>query len=225
MELKELWPWIALAGLGAYHGVNPAMGWLFAVALGLQERSRSAVYRAFLPIVLGHAAAVALVVALVTVGIAILPLRVLKLAGAAMLLAFGLYMLLGRQSHPRWVGMQVGFRDLMAWSFLMASAHGAGLMLVPVLFNLPIYEPSLVESVDAHHIPHVEFMSFGAPPTIASQLTAVSIHTLAMFGVMALVAVAVFELVGIAVLRRAWFNFDRIWAIALIMTGLLTLLL
>ena len=228
MELREFWPWVTLAALGTYHGVNPAMGWLFAVALGLQEGNRSAVYRAFLPIALGHAAAVVPVVAFVTLGIAIIPLPVLKIAGAAILLALGAYKLLGRQSHPRWVGMRVGFRDLTAWSFLMASAHGAGLMLIPVLLNLPISRASVADTLHVQQLHHVEHMSLGAPATIAtvaSQLTAVSVHTLAMFGVMAVVAIVVFEQVGVAILRRAWFNLDRVWAIALVISAVLTLVL
>ena len=131
----ENWPWLALILLGAYHGLNPAMGWLFAVALGLQEGRREAVIRAFWPIALGHAAAVTLVVAAVLAAQVVVPLGVLKYLGAGALILFGLYKLV-RRKHPRWVGMRVGFRDLTAWSFVMASAHGAGLMLVPVLLKL-----------------------------------------------------------------------------------------
>jgi threonine/homoserine/homoserine lactone efflux protein len=121
----EHWPWLALILLGAYHGLNPAMGWLFAVGLGLQEGRREAVLKAFWPIALGHAAAVTLVVAAVLAAQVVVPLEVLKYAGAGALILFGLYKLI-RRKHPRWVGMRVGFRDLTAWSFLMASAHGAG---------------------------------------------------------------------------------------------------
>ena len=127
------------------------MGWLFAVALGLQERSRTAVLRAFGPIALGHAAWVAMVVALVgalQVWIAPEGLRVL---GASALVVFGLYKLLAPMSHPRWVGMRVGARDLTVWSFLMATAHGAGLMLVPVLLDLPIADAYAAADAHADH--------------------------------------------------------------------------
>ena len=130
-----------------------------------------------------------------------------------------------RSSHPRWVGMRVGFRDLTAWSFLMASAHGAGLMLVPILLRLPGYR---VQVVDLRDVPHVEYMALGAPDSVAtlvSQAAAVAIHTLAMFGVMAAVAVIVFEKVGVSILRRGWFNLDRVWAIVLIVAGVLTLVI
>ena len=222
MSTGDLWPWITLAALGAYHGINPSMGWLFAVALGLQERSRSAVFNAFPPIALGHAASVALVVGVVVVGRAIVPIDALKIVGCVALVGFGIYKLL-RSSHPRWVGMRVGFRDLTAWSFLMASAHGAGLMLVPILLRLPAYGGQVT---DLRAVPHIEYMSLGAADSIAtlvSQAAAVAIHTLAMFGVMAAVAVVVYEKVGVSILRRGWFNLDRAWAIVLIVAGILTL--
>jgi hypothetical protein len=129
------WPWLALAGLGAYHGLNPAMGWLFAVALGLQERRLGAVLRAFPPIVLGHVLAISAAVLVVGVAQIVVPLDVLRYACAGVLILLGLYKLV-RRKHLRWVGMRVGFKDLTAWSFLMASAHGAGLMLVPVVLKL-----------------------------------------------------------------------------------------
>ena len=227
LETGELWPWLVLAGLGAYHGVNPAMGWLFAVALGLQEGRRGAVYRAFVPIALGHTLSVAVVVGAVLLVRAVIPFDVLKIVGAVALVGFGIYKLI-RSTHPRWVGMRVGFRDLTAWSFLMASAHGAGLMLIPILFNLPGYRLSIAEAIDIRDLPHSEYMLIGAPSgmgTIVVQLTAVTIHTLAMFGVMAIVAIVIYEKVGVAILRRAWFNLDKVWAIVLIGTGLLTLAL
>ena len=225
MEIAEFWPWLALAALGAYHGVNPAMGWLFAVALGLQEQSRPAVLRAFAPIVLGHAVSVAIVVTVVSASRTIIPIDILKWVGAGLLIAYGLYKL-WRNTHPRWVGMRVGFKDLTSWSFLMASAHGAGLMLVPVLFNLPGYGPSAAQAIDARELPHSEYMLLGAAPSIStavSQLTAIGVHTVAMFAVMAVVAIVVYEKVGLALLRKSWFNMDRLWAGALVAAGVMTL--
>ena len=203
------------------------MGWLFAVALGLQEQSRPAVLRAFPPIVLGHAASVAIVVTAVTASRTIIPTDILKWVGASLLIAYGLYKL-WRNSHPRWVGMRVGFKDLTSWSFLMASAHGAGLMLVPVLFNLPGYGPSAAQAIDARELPHSEYMLLGAAPSMStaiSQITAIGVHTVAMFAVMAVVAVVVYEKVGLALLRKSWFNMDRLWAVALIAAGVVTLLM
>lgn len=135
--MTSIWPWLILIALGAYHGLNPGMGWLFAVSRGLQERSRRAVLVSLAPIALGHMASVAAVVAMVALAQPYIDLGTLRLAGAVVLLAFGIFKLVAR-SHPRWVGMRVGMRELALWSFLMATAHGAGLMLVPVLLSLPI---------------------------------------------------------------------------------------
>jgi hypothetical protein len=225
--MNTLWPWLALASLGAYHGLNPAMGWLFAVALGLQERRRAAVLRAFAPIALGHAASIAAVVALLTAAQALIDLGTLRLVGAGALMIFGLYKLLAPMSHPRWVGMRVNFRDLTAWSFLMATAHGAGLMLLPVLLRLPQGADHAAHGASAHadhaaHAGHMQMMGAAAP---TSELAAVAIHTGAMFLVMAAIAVVVFEKVGLAILRRAWINLDLIWAVALIASGALSLAL
>src|SRR5262245_9998148 len=107
------------------------MGWLFAVALGFQEQRRSAVWRALPPIAVGHALSVGLIVALVALIHAGIPDEALRWIAALVLVGFGVFRLV-RARHPRWVGMRVGFGDLTLWSFLMAAAHGAGLMLVPV---------------------------------------------------------------------------------------------
>jgi hypothetical protein len=244
--MSAQWPWLTLVLLGAYHGLNPGMGWLFAVALGLQEQRRAAVIRAFAPIALGHAASIALVVALVGALQTVVSPAPLKYAGAGLLIAFGLYKLFVPMSHPRWVGMRVGFRDLAVWSFLMATAHGAGLMLVPVLFKLPAASAPAAPSTAAVPAPQSAATSLIPAPaaegaavpachtmmtaaadgrnTPALEIAAVILHTAAMFGVMALVALAVYEKLGLAVLRRAWFNLDLLWAVALIGAGAITLL-
>ena len=113
------------------------MGWLFAVALGLQEQKRVAVFRALPPMVLGHALSIAIIIAAVLLARVSLPYRALKIAAAVVLFAFGFYRVL-RSRHPNWVGMRVGFGDLTLWSFVMASAHGAGLMLVPFFLGSPV---------------------------------------------------------------------------------------
>jgi hypothetical protein len=217
--MTEYLPWLVLALLGGFHGVNPGMGWLFAVALGLQERSRAAVLRAFGPIALGHAASVAMVVALVgAVQVWIAP-EGLRVLGASALVTFGLYKLLAPMSHPRWVGMRVGARDLTVWSFLMATAHGAGLMLVPVLLGLPIGAVHAAADTHRHHA-----LTMSTPGVLTGAgLAAVGVHTAAMYLVMGAIALLVFEKVGVAIVRRAWFNLDRVWASALIAAGMGTL--
>jgi threonine/homoserine/homoserine lactone efflux protein len=217
-------PWLTLVLLGAFHGLNPGMGWLFAVALGLQEQARRAVLRAFGPIALGHAASIAVVVGVVGVARSWVTPGLLEVLGASALLTFGVYKWLRPLSHPRWVGMRVHGRDLALWSFLMATAHGAGLMLVPVLLRLPA-------SGGAHaaHLggvaPNPAVVRAGATMPRLAELVPVGVHTLAMFAVMALIALVVYEKVGLAILRRAWFNLDRVWAGALVAAGALTLVL
>jgi len=224
--VNENWPWLALALLGAYHGLNPAMGWLFAVSLGLQERRTSAVLRAFLPISLGHASAVLAAVLVVGVAQLVIPLGVLSYACGGVLILFGLYKLI-RRKHPRWVGMQVGFKDLTVWSFLMASAHGAGLMLIPVLLKLSSAEPVQATHDHGGHAAHAGMTgpaTVMTDPTILTDLAAVGVHTLAMFAVMAAIAVLVYEKLGVMILKRTWFNVDLLWAGALVAAGIVTLL-
>jgi hypothetical protein len=212
MSETMTWPWAALFLLGAYHGINPGMGWLFAVALGMQERTSRAVWRALGPITVGHALAIAVVVALAGLVQAVLPMRSLKIGVAVILFAFGVYRLL-RHRHPRYGGMQVGFGDLTIWSFLMASAHGAGLMVLPVLFR--ISGGGLGgDSHGAMH--HVHMSAFGGTTT---DLTAVVIHTLGYLAVTGLVAWLVYAKLGLALLRKAWLNLDLLWAAALVATG------
>ena len=205
------WSWVALAGLGAFHGLNPAMGWLFAVALGLQDQRRSAVFKALPPIALGHALSVGVVIAVVAGARVVLPLATIRWGGGAALLGFGVYRLWRKGRHPRWVGMRVGARDLVLWSFLMSSAHGAGLMLVPVLLQLPTAHA-------AHGMPLGS--SSASLPLLGAAL---GVHTLAMFAVMAGVAVLVYETAGLELLRRGWINLDLIWSAALIGAGVATM--
>jgi hypothetical protein len=220
--MTDLLPWLSLGLLGAYHGLNPGMGWLFAVALGLQERRRGAVLRAFGPIAAGHAASVSVVVVLLGAAQLWLDAGVLRLIGGGVLVGFGLYKLLVPLSHPRWVGMRVGPADLALWSFLMASAHGAGLMLMPLLLGLHA-DTTAHTAHAAAAMPAIPLD--GAASAALLDLLAVAVHTVALFLVMALIALIVYEKVGLKILRTAWLNLDRIWAGALIATGALTFVL
>jgi hypothetical protein len=225
------WPWVALFGLGAFHGLNPAMGWLFAVALGLQERRRGAVLAAMPPIALGHALSIAAVLAILWVARESLPAWALKAVAAAVLAGFGLYRLM-RARHPGGAGMRVGFRDLTAWSFLMATAHGAGLMLVPILLAAsPARAGTAMRrsmggmagaAAHAGHLPAAQAAAFATP---LAWLGAVAVHTLGLLLVGAALALLVYEKLGLAFLRGAWFNLDLVWGIALVLCGVLILLI
>jgi hypothetical protein len=228
MNHSPLWLWAALFLLGAYHGVNPGMGWLFAVALGLQKKSASAVWQSLVPIAAGHFAAIGLVVAAAAIAGAVLPLRYLKMAAACVLLGFGLQRLIWK-SHPRWGGMQIGFRDLCIWSFLMASAHGAGFMLLPILLKISALHAASNLGDSAHHLhalgsagPSFVGPSFAGPRTAP---LAVLVHTLGYLLVTGLIAFVVYEKLGLEVLRKTWVNLDLIWAVALIATAGFTLLI
>ena len=205
--------WLMLL-LGAYHGVNPGMGWLFAVALGMQEQKGSAVAKSLVPIALGHALAIGSVVMVAALLGTALPLLSIRYGVASLLVGLGIFSLV-RHWHPRWVRMRVGFRDLTAWSFLMASAHGAGLMVIPVLLG-----SSTVEA-QAHMAGHSHISSTASP--LAGML-ATGVHTAGYLAVTGLVAWAFYRKLGLALLRKTWFNFNLVWGVALVVTGLFTLL-
>jgi hypothetical protein len=203
------WPWLVLVGLGAYHGLNPAMGWLFAVALGLHRRSRAVVLQSLIPIALGHALAIGVVAfAVVAAGIVMNRLPIRAIAGLV-LIGWALFHLLYGSRHRVRVGMQTGFAGLALWSFLMASAHGAGLMLAPALIPL---------CLSAN--PAQAVTTSGSFPIA---LAAVGVHTAAMLIATAVIAIIVYEWVGVAFLRRGWINLDRLWTGALLATGVLLL--
>jgi len=207
--------WHAMVFLGAYHGINPGMGWLFAVALGMQRGSARGVWDALPPIALGHAAAVGVV--LLSVGLAqvVIPMDTLRVLVASMLTMLGLYRL-WRHRHPRYGGMQVGFRDLTVWSFLMASAHGAGFMVVPFVMSAP----PMLAAAGHEHMHHMAAAANGA----AAGGMAVAVHTLSYLIVMTVAAWLVYRKLGLSLLRRAWLNVDWVWAGALVLTGLIVLL-
>jgi len=213
--MSGLWPWAAIVMLGAYHGIDPSMGWLFAVALGLQERRRIKVIAALPLIAIGHLLSVALVVGLITA--AMKPgWGWMQPAGAGALIAFGLFRFWRPRAHARWVAMRVNSAELVAWSFLMATAHGAGLMLFPILVNL--------HSATMTHAHHAMIMTIPVHPAIgiAEATSIVLLHTGAMLLVMGTVAFAVYEWIGLKILRSAWINLDAIWAGALIAAGTLS---
>jgi len=212
----ETLPLVTVALLGAYHGLNPAMGWLFAVGLGMQDRKRRSVLRALPPIAVGHELAIVLVAALV-VGLGTLAdPRPLHLAAAGALIGFGVFRFLRPRAHPRWTTMRVTRKELTWWSFLMSSAHGAGLMLVPVLLGSGGAEPAHAHGAHVHEEP-------AAVMALGDAAVALTVHVGAMLAVMAVVALVVYEKVGLAFLRRAWVNSDQFWAGAFVVAGVVTL--
>jgi hypothetical protein len=215
--MRPLWPWIVLAVLGAFHGLNPAMGWLFAVGLGLQERDERAVRRALVPIALGHAASIAMVVVLIGLLAVVFDPLWMQIGSAVALIGFGAYKLV-RGRHPTWVGMRVGFRDLTLWSFLMSTAHGAGLMLAPALLGIAAARTAYAQE---DHIAEAGV----ATSSLGAAASAIAVHSGAMLLVAGAVAIVVYRTFGLRLLRSAWVNLDRSWAVALVTIGALMIAL
>jgi hypothetical protein len=206
--MSETWPWLALAGLGAFHGLNPAMGWLFAVALGMHRHDRRVVWLSAIPIALGHALSVAVVAGAFFWAGLLVDAHILRFGAGFILIGWALYHWRYGHRHRVRVGMQTGLVGLGVWSFLMATAHGAGLMLWPVLMPLCIAAAAAPD---------------GAGPLVTA-LVGIGVHTLAMLTVTTAMAVAVYEWIGLELLRRAWINVDLVWTLALVAAGVWLLL-
>src|SRR5262245_30636967 len=206
----EIWPWLALAGLGLFHGINPAMGWLFAVALGLHRGNQRIVLISLVPIALGHAAAVAAVLlAVVALGVVVDQTMLMRLAAVVLIGWAAWHALYGHRRRVR-IGMQTGLAGLVLWSFLMASAHGAGLMLIPTL--QPICASAAAGQATA-----------GAALPVA--LFGLGLHSGVMLATIAAVSLTVYRWTGVDFLRRGWINLDLIWIVALAGCGVALLVI
>ena len=210
--------WLTLAGLGAYHGVNPAMGWLFAVSRGMQERSRRAVLRSLVPIAIGHEMSIALVAALVVGLEVVTDSSTLRIVAAAVLFGFGIFRFVKPRAHFRWTSMRVSDRELTLWSFLMSTAHGAGIMVAPVLIGLQ----GTIDRSGAKAHDQADLGLLGASLGVGA--VGIALHVAAMLAVMGVVAIVVYERLGLKVLRTAWLNTDRLWAAAFVLAAFITLL-
>jgi len=208
------WAWWAVVALGAYHGLNPGMGWLLAVSSGMQARRSSAVFVALPPIALGHFLAMAAALLPFTLlGLYLERLGAIRVAAGLLLVMFGLYKLASRR-HPRYLA-RIGPSHLASWSFLMATAHGAGLMLVPVVLDL-------CTDTRAAHQGHRALLEL-AGSSLALTLLATTLHTATMVLTGGAIAWVVYRYAGLRLLRRSWFNVDLLWAILLIVVGAIAL--
>jgi hypothetical protein len=193
--------WLAVVGLGIYHGLNPAMGWPLAVANGLTERRGAAVFATLLPLATGHLLAMA--IALVPFALIAGYLqwsRELRIGAGALVLGFGVYRLVQRR-HARFMA-RVRPTQLVLWSFLMANAHGAGLMLLPVAVGL--CAPGTMAP---------------AGSGVAGALAVALVHTLAMGLSGVAIAWCVYRWLGLRFVRQAWLQLDAVWAASLVVTG------
>ena len=206
--MPDYWPWLTVAGLGAFHGLNPAMGWLFAAAIGLHRGGRKAIASALVPLAAGHALAIALVAGLFVSASAFLAAGLLTRAAGGVLILWALARIFYGHGYRVRFGMTAGLAGLFAWSFLMATAHGAGLMLMPALAPLCLAGGAGLQASSSYF----------------TALAAVGLHTGSMLLVMALCAFAVYEVSGIGVLRNLWINTDAIWTLALLAAGVILLI-
>jgi hypothetical protein len=208
------WTWIAVAALGTFHGLNPAMGWLFAVALGLYRRSRRVVLLSLVPIALGHAlAAGSMLMAGLSLGMVIDRTVLNQVCGTLLIGWAAWHALRGHRMRPV-VGMQTGFAGLTIWSFVMAGSHGAGLMLIPALMPICSALSNATGLAGA---------GTGSTATIA--VIALCVHSVTMLLTTGVIALAVYDHFGVAGLRTRWFNFDLLWTGTLATCGVIQLAL
>ena len=208
--MHALWPWLTIVGLGIYHGVNPAMGWLFAAALGFHRGRRSVVVQSLIPIAIGHLLSVAAVAGAVLALGVVIDRRPLLMAAGGGLILWALYHLAYGCRHPARIGMQAGLAGLLAWSFLMASAHGAGLMLIPIVV------PLCLAAAPAQGLT----LTAALPVSLAALI----VHTGTMLATIALISIVVYRWIGVEFLTRGWINLDLLWTVALALCGALLLI-
>jgi hypothetical protein len=206
------WLWFGVVAIGAFHGLNPAMGWPLAVASGLSERRDAAVFATFVPLGVGHLLAMALVLVPFTLLSWLLTWqREIRVAAGLLVIGFGV-VLMGRRRHPRWLA-RVPPARLLLWSLLMATAHGAALMLLPILLQL-CSAPAAPTSV-FDHAAMMALMRTNLGTAVAVSL----LHSVAMVASGVSIAWVVYRYLGLRALRSAWLNLDRVWALCLVAAG------
>ncbi len=205
--------WAAVLGSGVFHGLNPAMGWLFATALGLQRGSRAALFAALPPLALGHAASVFVLASSALAFEALAQAAHLSVALGALLVAWAIYHHLYGHRHRLPIGMTAGFAGLALWSAATATLHGAGLMLIPAL--MPLCAAGAPAALAGTVGPFGPLSAMG--PLVAVTL----VHTAVASATSAAIAYAAYEYVGLGILRRGWINFDWVWSGALVAAGAL----
>jgi hypothetical protein len=219
VSISSAWPWLTLLLLGAYHGINPAMGWLFAVSQGMQHGERRAVLRSLVPIAIGHEASIVLIAGIVIFAEETIDPAAVHAGAAAVLFAFGVFRFVKPRAHWRWTTMRVNRRELTLWSFLMSTAHGAGVMVAPVLLGFGS-TAAAASSIGTHD---KQDAGLATTASIPADALGIFLHVAAMLVVMGAVAVVVYEKVGVEILRKAWVNTDRVWAAAFILAAAATL--
>jgi hypothetical protein len=207
--------WLAVIASGLYHGINPGMGWPLAVSAGLVERRTSALFKALGMLAVGHFAAMAVILlpfGLLTTLVAWS--RQIQIAASLLVIGFGVFLFFYRR-HPR-VLARIPPTKLALWSFAIAIAHGAGLMLVPIYLGLcTTAQPS-----DPGHQAAIVLAS----NNLAMALAVSALHTVAMIAIGGVIAWSVYRYLGVQILSKLWINLDGFWALSLIAVGTAALL-
>jgi hypothetical protein len=205
--------WLAVVASGLYHGLSPGMGWPLAVSAGLMDKSSRAVVAALRPLTVGHLLAMLVVLlpfsALVTV---VYWQRPIQIGASLLVIGFGIFRFANRR-HPR-VLARIRPTQLGLWSFTVAIAHGAGLMLVPIYLGL-----CRAADLDRGHLAASSLIGSNLGMAV---LVAV-VHAIAMIAAGGVSAWLVYRYLGLEFLSRSWFNLDATWAVSLIMVGALSL--
>jgi len=206
--------WLLVIALGAYHGLNPGMGWPLAVANGAMAKRDQAVFETLVPLAGGHFLAMAAALLPLTLFFAYLDWSgTIRILAGGLIIAYGVYKLVDRR-HPRALA-RLGPKRLTLWSFLIATAHGAGLMLLPLTLGLCSGDTQPSSPVEKGHLAMSELMREG----VATSLAVAAVHTVAMALAAGVMAWIVYRWAGMRLISRAWLNVEGIWAGSLILTG------
>jgi hypothetical protein len=205
--------WLAVVASGLYHGVNPGMGWPLVVSAGLMERRPRGLVGALWPLTLGHLLAMLVMILPFGLLLALVEWQQRIRVGASLLvIGFGIFRLINRR-HPRALA-RIPPTQLALWSFFVAIAHGAGLMLVPIYLGL-----CRAADRDSGH----EAAGALINANLGMAVLVALVHTVAMIAAGGCLAWLVYRYLGLKFLSRSWFNLDAVWAVSLIAVGALSL--
>ena len=210
--------WLTVLVVGAYHGLNPAMGWPLAVARGLEQRRAAAVLATLLPLAGGHFLAMAMVLLpFAALSWALQWARPIRIGAGVLVLLFGVAKLAWPR-HPRAL-LRIRPTQIAWWSFWMATAHGAGLMLLPVMLGLCATPATGAGAAPWPATGHAAVMDMLARSSLATALLVAALHTLAMLLAGGAIAWLVYRWLGLRALRSAWLNLDTAWGVSLVLAG------
>jgi len=215
VDWTPAWLWLAVVASGLYHGANPGMGWPLAVSAGLMERSPRALFSALGPLAAGHLLAMLLVILPFALLITLVEWqRQIQIGASLLVIAFGIYRLVSR-SHPRALA-RIPPTQLGMWSFAVAIAHGAGLMLVPIYLGL-----CREADLDSGHAAAGSLIN----ASLSTALLVAIVHATAMIAAGGCLAWLVYRYLGLKFVSRSWFNLETVWAVSLILVGAIALVL